>query len=105
MFQRTYELSPSGGRLELLIREPNVHDRHPAACTFQIIADGELWKEFTAYGVDKLQSLQLALVAADANLASYSRNTSQQILWDGQNDWDLAPKCTDCGAPRDDLSR
>jgi len=61
MFQRTYELSPSGGRLELLIREPNVHDRHPAACTFQIIADGELWKEFTAYGVDKLQSLQLAL--------------------------------------------
>ena len=42
MLQRTYELSPSGGCLELLIREPTEHDRHPAACTFQIIAGGEI---------------------------------------------------------------
>ena len=100
MFQRTYELSPSGGCLELLIREPAEHEHHPAACTFQIIADGELWKEFTAYGVDKLQSLQLALVAADANLASYSRKTSQQVLWNGQNEWGLAAKCLNCGGAK-----
>jgi hypothetical protein len=97
MLKRIYKLSPSNRTVELIIGDP-VEFGAKASCYFEIKLDSVTVKNFTAYGIDPIHSLQMAFEGADANLDFYARKFGEDLTWLGEADLGLAPRCRNCGS-------
>jgi hypothetical protein len=96
MLERSYVLGLSQRTLKLVFDEPCLRTKGPS-CRFTISLDGDVLKDFIAYGTDEIHSLQMAFNAADANLQFYQNKLGEPITWNGQTNFGLVPKCLSCG--------